>query len=375
MKAENGTENRTEKELEDKTKDFPSQNVKERKETPSLKRKATCQEGIEEMSQVLNLEDEEDIPLSVLRRKWQKKAENGTEKEIKNKTQDLPSQNVKDPQETPSLKQKATWQEEKSKVKEREPSPSKRNSSEVKSVTEKEDIGTNSWKTKHDSISNFNTYQSLERGIDELQLSSMTTILVVDILLSGDVVDDIALVFCPEDGPERMVPIKCLGDGNCFCRAISRLIYGNEDHHVEIRVRIVEEAVKRKHLYLNDTYLALGRSTTNDKDSLSKRYCMYSQCYGPGKSVEETYEDEVLTICNDQAYMGLWQIHQVANVLKRPIGMVYPIEVREDVRNDCNRMFLPSEPTEKQPIYILWTPMDANAANYKVIHFVPLVRW
>ena len=30
---------------------------------------------------------------------------------------------------------------------------------------------------------------------------------------------------------------------------------------------------------------------------------------------------------------------------------------------------------EKEPIHILWTPMDANADDFRVCHFVPLIKW
>ena len=84
---------------------------------------------------------------------------------------------------------------------------------------------------------------------------------------------------------------------------------------MEIQVRNIIEALRRKPLHLNDTFLRLGRSLTSPERSLSEMYSIYSQCYRNGKPVEEIYNEEVLTICQDEAYMGLWQIHQVANLL------------------------------------------------------------
>ena len=107
---------------------------------------------------------------------------------------------------------------------------------------------------------------------------------------------------------------------------------------MEIRVRIVIEAVQRKQLHLNDRFLKLGQSPALPNRSLSEMYSVYSQCYLNGKTVEEIYEEEVLTICQDEAYMGLWQIHQVANLLQRPVGIVYPMNIRKDIRQDCNRI-------------------------------------
>ena len=231
------------------------------------------------------------------------------------------------------------------------------------------------WEKYHSTISHHKYYRTLELEISRLNVHAIQSTLIVDCYLSGDEVDRIALSFLPEDAPEGLVPIICGSDGNCFCRAISRLIYGNEDHYMEIRVRIVIEAVRKKQLHLNDRFLKLGQSPTLPNRSLSEMYSIYSQCYSHGKTVEEIYEEEVLTICQDEAYMGLWQIHQVANLLRRPVGIVYPMNVRKDIRHDCNRIIRPSEPTEKEPIYILWTPMDVNADDHRVCHFVPLIKW
>lgn len=38
------------------------------------------------------------------------------------------------------------------------------------------------------------------------------------------------------DGPAGFEPIQRHGDGNCLYRAMSRILCGNEDMHVELRV-------------------------------------------------------------------------------------------------------------------------------------------
>ena len=46
--------------------------------------------------------------------------------------------------------------------------------------------------------------------------------------------DDVARCLMPEDAPERHFPVCVLADGNCFPRALSLLLFGSEDHHVEL---------------------------------------------------------------------------------------------------------------------------------------------
>ena len=215
-------------------------------------------------------------------------------------------------------------------------------------------------------------YLSLKAITESETLSEIQSAFPFDYLLESDVVDDTALSFRPEDAPVGFVPVTVGSDGNCFPRCISRLIYGHENQHMEIRKRIVAEAVSNKHLYMDNDHLNLGQSIERDRTYM---YYMYSQCYDAKKSLEDVYEAEVLTIKEKDAYMGLWQIHQVANVLKRPVGIVYPSQVRRDLREDCNRIFYPRGPTEREAIYILWHPMDMAAPEHRVCHFSPLIKW
>ena len=163
--------------------------------------------------------------------------------------------------------------------------------------TRSENTTTTTWQDKHQIISQPKCYRLLEVEIQKITVSAIDLTLLVNFHLSGDEVDRIALSFLPEDAPEGLIPIICGSDENCFCRAISRLVYGDESHYMEIRVRIVIEAVRRKPLYLNDTFLNLGQSGAATRRSRSQMYSIYSQSYNARKTVEEIYDEEVLTIC------------------------------------------------------------------------------
>ena len=105
------------------------------------------------------------------------------------------------------------------------------------------------WQEYHRIISHPKHYRVLEMEICKLNVPTIQSTLIINHYLSGDEVDRIALSFLPEESPEGLVPIVCGSDGNCFCRAISHLIYSNEDHYMEIQVRIIIEAVRRKPLH------------------------------------------------------------------------------------------------------------------------------
>ena len=73
--------------------------------------------------------------------------------------------------------------------------------------------------------------------------------------------------------------------------------------------------------------------------------------------------------------MGIWQFHQAANVVRRPIGSVYLEGTNGTIRCHINKIILPFERclAEKQPIFIEWTPLHMTSKAYQVKHFVPLM--
>ncbi|MCG8626436.1 MAG: hypothetical protein MJE68_31110, partial [Proteobacteria bacterium] len=197
-----------------------------------------------------NIEDvnsEDEVPLAKLRRKWETK-KNKTENVTENITENM-TENTKEIR--PATKN----------IEEGMP-PLKRRRTRPENGT---------WEDKHNVIKQPNCYRILEVEVRRLTVAAVDSTLLVNFYLSGDEVDRIALSFLPEDAPEGLIPIVCGSDGNCFCRAISRLIYGDESHHIEIQIRIVREAVRRKQLYLNDTFLNLGQP-----DAARSRLKMYS---------------------------------------------------------------------------------------------------
>ena len=99
-----------------------------------------------------------------------------------------------------------------------------------------------------------------------------------------DVICEVAMVFYPSDHPPNFVPIQTYGDGNCFFRAVSHALFGTEERHVKIHVRIVFEAILNEPLHLSSNYLSLGmRNNLPTRPNLRRpsstivtRYCLYS---------------------------------------------------------------------------------------------------
>ena len=72
--------------------------------------------------------------------------------------------------------------------------------------------------------------------------------------------DMVALHHLPDDAPEKIAPISVQGDGNCFPRTISYLLYKTERRYIEICVRIMYKAIKNLQSYLDHNYVSVGGS-------------------------------------------------------------------------------------------------------------------
>ena len=48
--------------------------------------------------------------------------------------------------------------------------------------------------------------------------------------------DFVALHYLPHDVPDSYAPYKILGNGNCYPRSVSYLVFGTQERHTEIHV-------------------------------------------------------------------------------------------------------------------------------------------
>ena len=180
-----------------------------------------------------------------------------------------------------------------------------------------------------------------------------------DLVAKEDSIDVNALGNLPDYAPQGYVPLFNYGKGNCFPRAVSQFLFGDETYHLEIRMRIVKEAVDNYKWYIGDRYLGRGQSKPCQWSRVVT-YSLFSPAHDQNLSVEEVYKKEVMTIRSNSSYMGVWQFHQVANVVHRPVMCIYPDEASENAREHLNRAFIPMWGEESTPIMIEWTPMPGS---------------
>jgi hypothetical protein len=199
-------------------------------------------------------------------------------------------------------------------------------------------------------------------------------------VLQGLAVDELAFDLAPSDIPGSvLIPVQTGADGNCLPRCGSLFAFKHENGHREIRTRIITELVLNEHLYLSNDYLMRGTSLNKN---LLHIYAMFSDLYIPGIQLTDAviarmYEAEVLKCTKLNAYMGIWQIFALANVLQCPIMSCYPEFINSEVRNCLHRLVFPSHTSKASAIaHILWTStrLDMTPQNWIPNHFVPLVE-
>ena len=201
--------------------------------------------------------------------------------------------------------------------------------------------------------------------------------------MSGDKRDFLAYESIPSDvgvAKQELFPVVTSGKGSCFYYALSRLVYGDEKHVAEMRVRVVVEGIRNMDLYLDSDYLCRNYDFPyGNENNLCRIYASYSSFYDARMilsegNVEDCYKREMFNLRRFSCESGIWQLHQAANVLGCRIQSVYPhLDVNLwNLRQDFNRIILPKNlDTAEKIVRIMWTKCNWNSMRFG--HFVPLV--
>ena len=193
--------------------------------------------------------------------------------------------------------------------------------------------------------------------------------------------DALAYSLIPDDcvvSRDNAFPIYTKGDGNCFLYSLSQIVYGHEEHHIEMKVRVIVEAVRYMDYYVNHDYLCREYEFPYEREKhMGSIYCTYCTDYVQGmdvtgESMINFYKNEVMSLTKDFQECGIWQIHQAASVLGRPIHTIFPNCVLLNLRKDHNWLVLPRRMITNENVYVMWTQSSMNSLQFN--HFVPLVR-
>ena len=235
------------------------------------------------------------------------------------------------------------------------------------------------YEKKLDKYHSYKHYTCLKGHIMRKRLPAPVTS-IKERFTAADTVDPVASWFYPPDGPVGFFPIIMGSDGNCMPRALSHLFFGNEDHHYEVRCRIIEAGVLNEDELI--THQNLARGVMNGSKNRLWQYATYSLRLLPkhrrlnSDEIRDVYQAEIMGITKKSKYMGIWQLHQAAEAFCRPIASVFPFPANLKLREDMNQIILPLNPIFdiQAPVHVQWSPLRKDHHALDVKHFVCLMK-
>ena len=159
---------------------------------------------------------------------------------------------------------------------------------------------------------------------------------------------------------------------------MSRIISGNEDRHVELRMRTFIELCMNKDKYLNDCYLKELTGLDDYVENLpGSSFDLSSKTKGKpnAERQREGFEAGIVDTIKPGSYSTMWHIFALSNILGFPIQTVYP-EVKGSLinRNYVNVLITPSQMQYPTVAYIMWThTSNVDLHGWTPNHFVPLI--
>ena len=245
------------------------------------------------------------------------------------------------------------------------------------------------WKTVLAHWHDINSYDELEKYITIVHRNVLTTLPKLPNFQGTthrqtDIFDDTAYWDMPHDhGLANPFPIHTTGDGNCFPNTLSHLVFGNEDHSEEMRVRLIIDAVLNKDHYLRSSTLEIGFGNGDPPENFVDKYLLYSlpadselpkNTPAGDRMRKELYEQLTLKTSRKKSWCNLWQFHQAANVLQCTVKALYP-DMRRHEKIMFHRQMLPLGQTvpDAQTVHIMscrMSKMGPSICN----HYVPVVE-
>ena len=163
--------------------------------------------------------------------------------------------------------------------------------------------------------------------------------------------DTTAAALYPEDGLLGLFPVKVGTDGNCCPRALSVLAYGKEDHHVEMRCRLVVEMASDEEKYLTPSNWELDQESLTTLASISDDFSNDLSLAG----VKSTFHQETHSCIQTEVYLQLWQFFAAGEVLNCPIDVIYPVRGGEVLRSMHHRKVQPLRICRSPQLHLMWS--------------------
>ena len=105
-------------------------------------------------------------------------------------------------------------------------------------------------------------FEQLKEPVHEINeyIPPLPECVVAEFRPESDLIDCVAQVEIPLDGPVHLKAILTDGDGNCLTRSLSKGYFNSDCKHLQLRARIIIESVIHMDKYLSHQCLERGAS-------------------------------------------------------------------------------------------------------------------
>ena len=189
--------------------------------------------------------------------------------------------------------------------------------------------------------------------------------------------DETSTELLPTDANPCLVPMKSFGDGNCFYRSLSLVVFGSEESHMELRVRTIVELALNEKSYLDEkTFTDMAEYSYEGIMEYIVQVSISDNSFIANDRLS-SFRNEVMLTAKDGKYSSILHLLASCNVLQKPINSIYPEAQNPGVDRDVhNQVFFPVgniyyPETLDGIITILWTHThDTKLKGWKPNHFV-----
>ena len=175
--------------------------------------------------------------------------------------------------------------------------------------------------------------------------------------------------------PPGFFPVITGADGNCLSRSFSRLVFGHERYHSEIRCRLNYELASNIEFYSSCT--SIGKDE-NDRIFAQRVLSTITEGVWNIGNINGALEFDIMSSIKPCSLMGLWHMAAAASLFCRPVISLFPEKGWPDFQRLANRTILPRQRawSSSEPLHILWTSTRADEMadeHFTANHFVPLL--
>ena len=136
--------------------------------------------------------------------------------------------------------------------------------------------------------------------------------------------DETSSKLMPSDVNPCLVPMKSFIDGNCFYRSLSLVLFGNEDGHVELRVRSVVELALNEKSYLDEkTFTDMAQYSYDGIIDYIMQVSISDESF-VANDILSSFRNEVRLIAKNGKYSSISHLLASCNAIQKPLNSIYP---------------------------------------------------